>query len=82
MPVDFTGLDKAIDGISAEVDRLRAERAELLAALKSVMSDIDNGVLVRNVSRDGEPNWSLEMLSFVRRLQECQHAIAKAEGRA
>lgn len=61
--------------------RLITSAPDLLSALKDVLSDIDSGVLIRNIARDGEPNWSMEMLAFVRRLQAAQMALARAEGR-
>jgi hypothetical protein len=54
---------------------------QLLAALKSIMSHLDSGVLVRDVSRDGEPGWAIRMLPLVGDLQSAAVAIAKAEGR-
>jgi hypothetical protein len=45
------------------------------------MSDIDSGLLVRDVTRENRPGWSMEMLAFVQRLQAAQAAIAKADGR-
>lgn len=62
--------------------RLIAAAPDLLAALKAVLGDIDAGVLVRNVTLDGAPQWATEMLAFVQRLQAAQMAVAKAEGRS
>jgi hypothetical protein len=61
--------------------RLIAAAPDLYAALKAVMSDIDSGLLVRDVTRENRPGWSMEMLAFVQRLQAAQAAIAKADGR-
>lgn len=54
---------------------------DLLAALKALLADIDSGLLVRDITRDGEPGWAMHMLHFVQRMQAAQAAIAKAEGR-
>lgn len=54
--------------------------ADLLAALKALMGDIDSGLLVRDISRDNDPGWTMRMFEFVRRLAAAQAAIAKAEG--
>jgi hypothetical protein len=45
------------------------------------MKDIDDGVLVRDVTADGAPGWSMQVLAFVQRLQAAQSAIAKAEAK-
>ena len=86
----FDGSEKAIvdrvrGGNPHEADanaRLIAAAPELLAALKAVLSDIDSGVLVRDVTRDGQPGWAMTMIAFVQRLQAAQRAVLKAdEGR-
>lgn len=61
--------------------RLMAAAPDLLAALKSLLHDIDTGLLVRDITRDGEAGWAMNMLEFVQRLQAAQSAVAKAEGR-
>lgn len=61
--------------------QLIAAAPELLASLKALLGDIESGLLVRDITRDGDPNWSAQMLDFVRRLQAAQAAVAKAEGR-
>lgn len=53
----------------------------LFAAVKGLLHDIDTGVLVRDITRDGDPNWSREMVAFVQRLQQAQAAVLAAEGR-
>lgn len=63
-----------------ELRHVRSINADLLAALKALMADIDSGLLVRNVVRDGEPKWALSLFDFVLRLQRAQAAIARAEG--
>lgn len=63
-----------------DADVMAAARL-LLAAVKSLLNDIDTGVLVRDITRDGDPNWSREMIAFVQRLQQAQAAVLAAEGR-
>ncbi len=76
----LTGRGFHICGFMSPADsRLIAAAPDLLAALKSLLADIDSGVLVRDITRDGEPGWSMHMLDFVKRLQSAQAAIAKAE---
>ena len=69
--VAMTGLEQAVENVLAEVDRLRALNAELLAALKVV----DGRVLA------GEP---CPVCWTAPHLQKCclVAAIAKAEGRS
>ncbi len=53
------GLAQAIDRACAEMDRLRADRAELLKALKAVIDQFATGGFVRNPDDDGSPDWLL-----------------------
>lgn len=61
--------------------RLLVAAPMLLAAVKGLLNDIDTGLLVRDITRDGDPNWSREILAFVQRLQQAQAAVLAAEGR-
>lgn len=54
----------------------------LLKSCKWFMKQLDDGVLVRDISRDGEPGWSLRMLKFTASLSEVSIAIEEAEGGA
>ncbi len=62
--------------------RLAAAAPDLLEACKWFMQQLDDDVLVRDISRDGEPDWPMRMLRFTARLAEAAEAIAKAEGSA
>lgn len=61
--------------------RLIAAAPELLAALKLVMAMLEDGRLVRDISKHGRPDYSMAMLALVRDLQTIQSAIFKAEAR-
>ncbi len=61
--------------------RLIAAAPELFAALKALLGDIESGLLVRDIARDGDSAWALHMIDFVGRLQAAQTAILKVEGR-
>ena len=64
-------------GFITEADaRLIVAAPDLLEALKALMNDIDSGVLVRDITHDGEPGWSIRMMDFVGRLKAAQAAIA------
>lgn len=54
--------------------------SDMRAALKSVLTLIDEGKLVRDISGDSEPDWALRQLPLVRTLQACRAALAKATG--
>ena len=65
-----------------EVDLLRAKlkRAEPLAdALRFFLSGLDNGDLVRDITKDHRPDWALKMMHFVRDLTKAQQALAQWE---
>lgn len=53
---------------------------ELVDALKGLFELIERGDLVRDITRDGDPDWAIKMFDFVPRLQKAQAAIAKATG--
>ncbi len=59
---------------------LIAAAPELLMALESIIDGFDSGMFVRDVSRDAQPNWALEMMKLVRMLADAKQAIAKAKG--
>ena len=48
-------------------------------ALTDIFAMIENGELVRDIKKDGEPNWTIKMLGFVTRLQKAHSALALAE---
>lgn len=54
----------------------------LRLALAGLMADIDSGLLVRDVTRDGAPGWALQMLTFTLRLQSAAVALQRVEGRS
>ena len=59
---------------------LLAAAPDLYVSLSALMADIENGILVRDVSGDGEPGYAVRMLPFVKRLQVAAAALGKAEG--
>ena len=70
------------DGGEAErLARLFAAAPETLEALKDVFALIEEGFLVRDVSRDADPLWALDSIRFITRLKDAYAAIAKAEAK-
>lgn len=61
---------------------LIAAAPEMLEALKGLMARIEEGTLVRDISRDHESGWSLRVVSLVSNVKAAQDAIVKAEGRS
>lgn len=58
---------------------LHEAAGEMLKALKDVFDMIETGDLLRDIKNDGDPLWTLKMMTFVNRLQKGQQTIAKAE---
>jgi len=67
--------------MDTSTDTVRAAAPALLAALKALIADIDTGVLVRDTTHDGDPEYLRRMVAFTRRLTAAMAAIAQAEGR-
>jgi len=57
-----------------------ATKDELLEAAKAVYELIESGWLVRDISKDSEPDFALRQIEPVRKLKMLNEAIAKAEG--
>lgn len=60
--------------------RLIAAAPDLLEACEFFFGAIESGEIVRDISRDGEPDWALRMVRFTAKLGKAQAVIAKAEG--
>jgi len=56
-------------------------RSELLEAAKAVYQLIESGVLVRDTSKDHEPDWVMKQFPLVKGLAKLKAAIEKAEER-
>ena len=79
----YSGLVSDVHGLpdyEAERDRLKELCGELLVACKNYMENLEAGILVRDITRDHESGWAIRMLTFTTELEECQNAIAKANG--
>lgn len=58
---------------------LTAENAALRKALDKFFSWLDEGLLVRDITKDAQSDWALRMMHFVKDLGEARAALAKAE---
>jgi hypothetical protein len=54
---------------------------ELISVLSKVNAMIESGVLVRDVSRDLDPDWALRMLELVTTLKRASNVLERAEGK-
>ena len=72
-----------VDGLTA-LDRCSLCKAapDLLEACKWFMQALEDGRLVRDITKDVQSDWALRMLELTRDLAKAQAAIAKAEGRS
>lgn len=61
---------------------LIAAAPDLLEALKDVFALMEEGVLVRDISHDGSPDYGIRMMGLVSRLKKAHDAVAKAEDRS
>ena len=74
-------LDESFEHLSQTAMKVKAERDELLRCLKMMLRRIEDGTLVRDITRDAAPDWAMRMGEFVLELSEAQAAISRAEGR-
>lgn len=65
-----------------EITQLRTRVAQLQAALAALFGRVEDGTLVRDVSRDTEPGWSLRAATFVMELQRAHEALTTDDGAA
>jgi hypothetical protein len=67
------------DIFSKQNASLIAAAPDLLAACKLFFSWLENGTLVRDITRDAQSDWALRMMEFARDLGKVQLAISQAE---
>jgi len=71
--------DDASDSYLEEIHDLKATSAKLCEALRALMQLVENGVLVRDTSRDGEAGWAIHQLPLLCALRMAQEALAGTE---
>lgn len=59
---------------------LIAAAPDLLETLKRVLKLVEQGMLVRDTSKDHHPDWALSATKMVLDLKAAHDAVAKAEG--
>ena len=67
------------DAICEANARLIAAAPELYDTLKRILDGFAQGVFVRDVTYDANPDWAIKLLPFLKLLGEAQTAIFKAE---
>jgi len=55
--------------------KLEADCDALVKALQAIMGYIDNGTLVRDISKDGDRDWAGRMMKFVLDLRDAAQAL-------
>lgn len=70
--------DKKAFEIQKANGKLLAAAPDLLEALQSVLALIDNGTLVRNISKDSEPDYAVRQLLLILAIKQASEAIKKA----
>lgn len=78
VPVDWQAL--AISRYE-RMEEYRVQRDELLESLKFLFGEMESGNLVRDIKRDGDPDWAMRMMTFTMKLGKAQVAIMNAEGK-
>jgi hypothetical protein len=73
-------LNQSFDKMAKTALRIKAERDALLAACEAIYKRIEDGDLVRDISRDEKSDWSIRMMGFVQDLNRLRLAIAMAKG--
>ena len=58
------------EDLAVENARLTAQVKDLREALGKFMSWLDDGTLVRGITKDDSPDWSIKMLWFVHDLKK------------
>lgn len=65
---------KELEALLAEA---QADKAQSIAAFKDLFAMIDEGLLVRDTSKDYGDGWALRMAKFVSRLARAKEALGK-----
>ena len=64
-----------LDTLSAERDQLARDKDKVVEALKALFGHVEDGTLVRDVSKDGESGWHLKMTRFVKDLADARAVL-------
>jgi hypothetical protein len=85
---NYNGLFQVWDADGNEISDEKEKRLlalfgasqELLEAAKFFMGALNDGDIVRDITRDAKPEWALKMMRFAIELGKANTAISKAEG--
>ena len=64
--------------IDERIADLKEQRDELAKCLQGVIDGFEQGVFVRDITKDGQADWALKLVPFVALLGRCQVALLKA----
>ena len=79
LPVEYTdGVGENIDELLKHEAALRSQRDALAEALRDMFVMMEEGLLIRDISKDGDSDWGMRMLQFTRRLAAANSALAAA----
>jgi hypothetical protein len=71
-------LEHQLAALTREAEGLRRDRDSLRYPLSALMGAINEGLLVRDISRDHEPGWAMRQLPLVMMLNGAQKALDAA----
>lgn len=71
--------ERSISDFAKHLGEAQAREKELRDALTDMIAMIDEGLLVRDVSKDHDPDWALKQLAFLKRLKKAA-ALAQPVG--
>jgi len=63
----------------SEIEKLQNENKRLSKSLEWVLEMFDKGIIIRNTSKDAEPDYAIRMLDFVTQLKLAKNIVDDAK---
>lgn len=79
MTQDWSVCKKTKYVLQSKLDEAMAENGKLRVALLDMFKMIDEGMLVRDITKDGDEFWAFEMLKFVSRLNQARAVLSEGD---